>query len=89
MQQCGLRRSDAALFRWHVIGMFAPGFFTDRLIKRFGALPSWAWASSLFALCASSVALSGVELRFCWQPCCVSVGWNFLFTGGTTLSLST
>ena len=29
MQQCGLPFSDAALvLEWHVIGMFAPGFFT-------------------------------------------------------------
>jgi hypothetical protein len=40
MQQCGLPFSDAALvLEWHVIGMFAPGFFTGHLIKRFGTLP--------------------------------------------------
>ncbi|MEN9466139.1 MAG: hypothetical protein RL081_140 [Pseudomonadota bacterium] len=40
MQQCGLGFDDAALvLEWHVIGMFAPGFFTGHLIKRFGTLP--------------------------------------------------
>jgi len=24
------------MLQWHVIGMFAPGFFTGHLIKRFG-----------------------------------------------------
>ena len=40
MQTCGLPFSDAALvLEWHVIGMFAPGFFTGHLIRRFGVLP--------------------------------------------------
>ena len=39
MQICGLPFSDTALvLEWHVIGMFAPGFFTGSLIQRFGAL---------------------------------------------------
>ena len=43
MQQCSLPFSDVALvLEWHVIGMFAPGFFTGHLIKRFGTLPIMA-----------------------------------------------
>ncbi|MCX7263159.1 MAG: MFS transporter [Burkholderiales bacterium] len=39
MQVCGFPFSDAALvLEWHVIGMFAPGFFTGHLIKKFGVL---------------------------------------------------
>ncbi|MFP5401948.1 MAG: MFS transporter, partial [Gammaproteobacteria bacterium] len=39
MDVCGMPFSDAALvLEWHVIGMFAPGFFTGHLIKRFGVL---------------------------------------------------
>jgi hypothetical protein len=35
MQVCGFAFDDAALvLEWHVIGMFAPGFFTGHLIKR-------------------------------------------------------
>jgi MFS family permease len=90
MQQCGLPFSDAALvLEWHVIGMFAPGFFTGHLIKRFGALPIMGVGVVLFALCIA-VALSGVELQqFLVALLCLGVGWNFLFTGSTTLSLST
>jgi hypothetical protein len=41
MQICQLPFSDVALvLEWHVIGMFAPGFFTGHLIKRFGAFPT-------------------------------------------------
>ena len=43
MQVCGLPFEDVALvLEWHVIGMFAPGFFTGHLIRRFGALPVMA-----------------------------------------------
>ncbi len=88
MQQCGLPFGDAALvLEWHVIGMFAPGFFTGHLIKRFGALPIMGIGIVLYAGCIA-VALSGLELRqFLFALLMLGVGWNFLFTGSTTLSL--
>lgn len=89
MQQCGLPFSDAALvLEWHVIGMFAPGFFTGHLIKRFGALPVMGVGVALNMLCIL-IALSGVELQqFLVALFLLGLGWNFLFTGATTLSLT-
>ncbi|WP_413761957.1 MFS transporter [Variovorax sp. Varisp41] len=89
MQICSLPFEDAALvLEWHVIGMFAPGFFTGHLIRRFGALPVMG-AGLLLNLACIAVALSGVELRhFAIALCLLGVGWNFLFTGSTTLSLT-
>jgi MFS family permease len=89
MQQCRLPFSDAAfVLEWHVIGMFAPGFFTGSLIKRFGALPIMGIGAALNLACIL-VALSGVELQqFLLALFLLGVGWNFLFTGSTTLSLS-
>jgi MFS family permease len=89
MQQCGLPFSSTALvLEWHVIGMFAPGFFTGSLIKRFGALPVMAVGVVLNLVCII-VALSGVELhQFLIALFVLGVGWNFLFTGATTLSLT-
>ena len=89
MQQCRLPFSDAALvLEWHVIGMFAPGFFTGSLIKRFGALPVMGVGVALNLACIL-IALSGVELQqFLVALFLLGVGWNFLFTGSTTLSLS-
>lgn len=89
MQQRGLPFSDAALvLQWHVIGMFAPGFFTGNLIKRFGPLPIMGVGVALNLVCIA-VALSGVELnQFLVALFLLGVGWNFLFTGSTTLSLS-
>ncbi len=90
MQQCQLPFSDVALvLEWHVIGMFAPGFFTGHLIKRFGTLPIMAVGVALNALCIT-IALSGVDLhQFLAALFFLGVGWNFLFTGSTTLSLQT
>jgi MFS family permease len=89
MQQCALPFSDAALvLQWHVIGMFVPGFFTGNLIKRFGALPIMGVGVVLNLACIV-IALSGVELQqFLVSLFLLGVGWNFLFTGSTTLSLS-
>lgn len=88
MQQCGLPFSAAALvLEWHVIGMFAPGFFTGHLIKRYGTLPVMSVGLVLNLACIA-VALSGVELHhFLVALFALGVGWNFLFTGATTLSL--
>ena len=88
MQVCGFQFSDAALvLEWHVIGMFAPGFFTGSLIKRFGALPIMGVGVALNLLCIG-IALSGVDLhQFLLSLFLLGVGWNFLFTGSTTLSM--
>jgi len=90
MQQGRLPFSDAALvLQWHVIGMFAPGFFTGHLIRRWGALSIMGVGVALNALCIV-VALSGVALQqFLFALFFLGVGWNFLFTGSTTLSLQT
>ena len=90
MQVCGLSFENTALvLEWHVIGMFAPGFFTGYLIQRFGVLQIMAVGVLLNALCIG-VALTGVELhQFVVALFFLGVGWNFLFTGSTTLSLQT
>jgi len=88
MQVCGFEFDDAALvLEWHVIGMFAPGFFTGHLIKRFGVLTIMGVGVALNVLCVI-IALSGVNLhQFLIALFLLGVGWNFLFTGSTTLSL--
>ena len=89
MQVCGFEFGDTAqVLQWHVIGMFAPGFVTGHLIKRFGALPIMGVGVVLNAVCVA-IALSGVELQqFLTALFLLGVGWNFLFTGSTTLALT-
>jgi MFS family permease len=88
MQVCGYPFEDAALvLEWHVIGMFAPGFFTGHLIARFGVLPIMGVGVVLNIACIA-IALSGVDLhQFLIALFLLGVGWNFLFTGSTTLAL--
>ena len=90
MQICGLPFSDVAwVLEWHVIGMFAPGFFTGHLIKRFGTLPIMAAGLVLNMACVV-IALSGIEFeQFLAALFLLGLGWNFLFTGATTLALTT
>ncbi len=77
----------ALVLEWHVIGMFAPGFFTGRLIQRFGVIRILFAGVALNLLCIG-IALSGVDVgHFVLSMFVLGVGWNFLFTAGTTLSL--
>ena len=88
MQVCGMPFSDTALvLEWHVIGMFAPGFITGSLIKRFGVLNIMGVGVLLNAGCIL-IAINGTDLHhFVSALFMLGVGWNFLFTGSTTLSL--
>jgi MFS family permease len=88
MQVCGFGFGDAALvLEWHVIGMFAPGFFTGHLIKKFGTLTIMSVGVLLNFVCIA-VALSGIELhQFIVALFLLGLGWNFLFTGSTTLAM--
>jgi MFS family permease len=90
MQRCGLPFESAALvLEWHVLGMFVPSFFTGHLIRRFGVLPVMAVGAVLNLVCIA-VALTGVELaNFLVALFVLGVGWNLLFTGGTTLLTET
>src|SRR3546814_787517 len=62
MRLCGLSQESANLgLQWHVIAMYAPSFFTGRLITRFGA--PRVVAVGLALLAASAVAgLLGQEV---------------------------
>jgi MFS family permease len=79
----------AFVIEWHVIGMYAPGFFTGNLIKRFGVLRVMAAGVMLNFVCVA-VGLSGHEvMHFWWALFLLGVGWNFLYVGGTTLLTET
>jgi MFS family permease len=88
MQVCGFSFDDAALvLEWHVIGMFAPGFFTGHLIKKFGTLQIMAVGVVINFACIA-IALTGVGLhQFLIALFLLGLGWNFLFTGSTTLAM--
>jgi MFS family permease len=90
MAQCKHPFDSAALvLEWHVLGMFVPSFFTGNLIKKFGAVPVMLVGALLNLICVV-VALSGVDLmQFLVALFVLGVGWNFLYTGGSTLLTKT
>ena len=78
---------EAAAFviQWHVVGMYAPSFFTGHLIHRLGIVPILALGAVLMLGCVA-VNLSGTEVFHFWIALVLlGLGWNFLFVGGTTL----
>ncbi|MBV6659161.1 MAG: MFS transporter [Devosiaceae bacterium] len=86
MVACGHTVGEAALgIQWHVIGMFAPSFFTGSLIARYGAPKVILAGFILLAVCAA-VALSGLSVFHFWIALVLlGVGWNFGFLGATAM----
>ena len=75
----------AFVIEWHVVGMYAPGFFTGSLIRRFGVLNVILAGTVLVGLC-TAVALNGTTVaHFVVALALLGIGWNFMYTGGTTL----
>lgn len=87
MQVAGFEfASTATVLQWHVIGMFAPGFITGSLIRRFGVLEVMTAGLVLNFVCIF-VALAGTTFEyFLISLFVLGVGWNFLFTGATALA---
>lgn len=86
MVGCGFSENQASdVIRWHVIAMFAPGFFTGALISRFGASTIVAIGLALLGVSAV-VAILGLELgHFYVSLILLGIGWNFGFIGGTSM----
>ena len=90
MQVCGLSYGDTALvISSHVVGMFAPSFFTGHLIRRFGVLKVML-VGALLNVATIAIALGGIRVaHFWWSLVVLGIGWNFLYIGGTTLLTET
>ena len=83
---CGLPESSITpVIQWHVVGMFAPSFFSGSLIRRYGA-PRMMQIGFILLLGQVVITLLGIEfLHFLSALFLLGVGWNFVFVGGTTL----
>ena len=88
MRLCGLSQETANLgLQWHVIAMYAPSFFTGRLITRFGA-PRIVAIGLLLTAASAAVGLAGVNVAHFWLTLILlGLGWNFGFVGASALVL--
>ncbi|SDM40252.1 Predicted arabinose efflux permease, MFS family [Oryzisolibacter propanilivorax] len=86
MVGCGHSVGEAALgIQWHVLAMFAPSFFTGRLIARFGKRTITGLGLLLIAA-SGALALMGLALTHFWGALVLlGLGWNFGFIGATAL----
>lgn len=88
MRLCGQSQESANLgLQWHVIAMYAPSFFTGRLITRFGA-SRVAAAGLLLTALSAVVGLGGIDVAHFWGALILlGLGWNFGFLGASALVL--
>ncbi|MDX3907905.1 MAG: MFS transporter [Pigmentiphaga sp.] len=86
MVACGHTVGEAALgIQWHVLAMFAPSFFTGRLISRFGK-ERITMAGLILMAVSGTVALAGLSVAHFWLSLVfLGVGWNLGFIGATAL----
>ena len=90
MKVCGFGYPQAAdVIMWHVIAMFAPGFFTGALLRRFGK-ERVMLAGCVLMFVTVAVAHAGLTYWHFWIALfALGIGWNFMFTGATALLTST
>ena len=88
MRLCGLSQESSNLgLQWHIIAMYAPSFFTGRLITRFGAARVVA-AGFAFTAASAAIGLTGVDVAHFWLTLILlGIGWNFGFVGASALVL--
>lgn len=79
----------AFVIQWHIVAMFAPSFFTGRLINRFGITPI-LFVGAAAGLLSVLLNLNGQSMtHFVVALILLGISWNFLFVGGTTLLTDT
>jgi MFS family permease len=77
--------SMTSVIGWHTVAMFAPGFFTGNLIKKFGEIKMITAGLILEGACIV-IALSGIEIMNFWLAMfLLGIGWNFTFTASNSL----
>ena len=86
MVHTGHSVDHAALgIQWHVLAMFAPSFFTGKLMARFGKEKVTAVGMALIAISAV-VALTSLDVGHFWAALTLlGIGWNFGFLGATAM----
>ena len=75
----------AAVIQAHVVAMFAPSLVSGALIARFGGQRVMI-AGAVVLLATVAVGFAGREvMHYGVSMVALGIGWNFLYTGGTTV----
>ena len=86
MMLCGFQvGASATVIQVHALAMYGPGFFTGRLIQRFGARRIIVVGVLLNVLCIALGVSGRSYAHFLVALGLLGVGWNFMFVGATTL----
>jgi len=90
MQACGFSFDESAtVIQAHIIGMFAPSFFTGNLIRKFGTMRIILVGVLINIVCVC-VDLEGIGFyNFSIGLFLLGIGWNFMFIGATSLLTET
>ena len=86
MQLCGISPVYSNYgIEMHIVAMYAPSFFTGRLITRFGA-PRVVLAGLALMALAALTGVSGITLTHFWVGLVLlGLGWNFGWVGASSL----
>ncbi|WP_462402989.1 MFS transporter [Pseudomonas sp. Marseille-QA0332] len=89
MDICGIARVHSNTgIEMHVVAMYAPSFFTGRLISRFGA-PFIVQCGLVLIILAAATGMAGMSITHFWLALILlGVGWNFGFLGASALVLT-
>ncbi|TNB81496.1 MFS transporter [Pseudomonas sp. Fig-3] len=89
MDLCGITRVNSNFgIEMHVIAMYAPSFFTGRLINRFGA-PFIIQCGLVLIGAAALAGMAGMSIGHFWLALVLlGIGWNFGFLGASALVLT-
>jgi MFS family permease len=79
----------ASVIQWHAVGMFAPAFFSGRLVQRFGGLRVMA-AGAVVLLASAAATLMDTSIWQFWLALAgLGLGWNFLYVAASSLLTDT
>jgi MFS family permease len=69
----------------HFLAMFCPGFFTGRLIERYGTFTVAFLGAVVFALSSFVLAVGDEFWNYSFGMVLSGLGWNFAFSAGTVM----
>lgn len=86
MAQLHVHFSDiSTAIQWHVLAMFAPSFFTGRLIQKFGLKTIALSGISLLLLSSGINLIAQGYTALSLSLLILGLGWNFTYIGGSAL----